>query len=71
MTPLNITVTEPKKNEVIIAYDSPEGRMVVTIPHPPMTHGDLYGAVLAALVGLAIQCGVEPKKTGLSEVDPA
>ena len=65
-------ISKPEyKTEMKIQYDSPQGKMEITIPHPPIRYykDDMYGALSAVIVGLAIKSGIKPKKIGDTDDD--
>ena len=60
-------ISKPEyKTEMKIQYDSPQGKMEITIPHPPIPYhkGDVYCALSAVIIGLAIKAGIKPEKIG-------
>lgn len=59
------------KTEMKIQYETPQGKMEIVIPHPPMRYNkdDMYGALGAVIIGLAIKSGIKPKKIGDTDDD--
>ena len=66
-----LRVPAPEKTEIKIIYQTPQGRMEMTIPHPPVERhdSDFHAAMAAALVGLALLCGIKPRNLDKPEGD--
>lgn len=65
-------ISEPDyKTEMKIHYETPQGKMEIVIPHPPMRYNkdDIYGALSAVIIGLAIKSGIKPTKNGETDDD--